>query len=329
MRWLRFSLIFLILCGYQPTQAGDILRIAMASNQDPERSGVYVWLKAFADEMRKAGYDTKIYPNSVLGREQDRTELVELGLIEVNDSGTLEVGVFSPLFQSISLPFLFDDYVHFDHFLHGTAFLNLVNRDTTPHGIRVIDVAFLGGMSGIFNSRRPIARLEDMRGLRLRAMDNTDLVIQNSWSVAGTQVSWEEVSQALQTGVAEGYINPPLVPIIFGHTRKLRYFTNILLMPSTRTIVVSEQWYNRQTSAQRADFDRAVIMARRANRRWAENIQAPELNMLRAAKVIVTEPTLAERRRFVIKTRAVYDQIIPPESVKTALDLADQTRRLP
>lgn len=329
MRWSPFLVLFILLFGGQATQAGETIRISMASNQDKARSGVYVWLQAFADEMRRAGYEVKIYPNSILGREQDRTELVALGLIEVNDSGALEVGVFSPLFQSISLPFLFDNYAHFDRFLHGTPFLNIVNRETTRHGIRVVDVAFLGGMSGIFNARRPVARLEDMQGLRLRAMDNTDLVIQNSWGVTGTQVSWEEVSQALQTGVAEGYINPPLVPIIFGHTRTLRYFTNILLMPATRTITVSEHWYSRQTPAQRAAFDRAVQSARIANRRWADNIQASELNMLRAAKVAVTSPTPTERDRFVRQTRPVYNRIIPPESVKTALDLADQARRLP
>lgn len=329
MWWSRFLTIFFLLCGYQGAQAGEIMRISMASNRDAERSGVYVWLQAFAEEMHKAGYDVRIYPNSVLGREQDRTELVELGLIEVNDSGALEVGAFSPLFQSISLPFLFDDYAHFDRFLHGTDFLNLVNRDTTRHGIRVIDVAFLGGMSGIFNSRRPITRLEDMHGLRLRAMDNTDLVIQNSWNVAGTQVSWEEVSQALQTGVAEGYINPPLVPIIFGHARTLRYFTNILLMPATRTIVVSEQWYSRQTPVQRAAFDRAVKIARAANRHWTDNIQARELSMLATAQVAVTTPKPAERDRFVRQTRSIYDQIIPSASVNTALELANQARRLP
>lgn len=300
------------------------VRIASSSSEDPEKSGVYVWLQAFRLSLEQSGFATELYPNSALGGEQDRTEMLRLGLLQVNDSGSSEIKSFSPLFGSISLPFLFKSTEHFDNLIRGGEFLRRINNDTAPNGLRVVDVAFLGGMTGLFNTKHPVQRLEDLIELRMRAMERSDLMILNAWGVSGTQVAWEEVPQALETGIAHGYFNAPMVPIIFGHTRQIRYFTNLRMTPSLRVIAVSELWFKSLSPDQIKQFTKAVAAGRRANRAWAYDIQQRERNMLESRGITVSEISDHERGRFSARVRDNYHRIIPAKYVKTAIELAER-----
>ena len=69
-----------------------------------------------------------------------------------------------------------------------------------------------------------------------RAMDRRDLVLIETFGASGVQVAWEETPQALQTGIASGYFNPPLAPVLFGHGAYLKYFTDLRVAPAHRLI---------------------------------------------------------------------------------------------
>ena len=79
-------------------------------------------------------------------------------------------------------------------------------------------------MSGLFTARTPIHEIADVERLRLRAMGRLDLLMIEALGASGVQVAWEEVPQALQTGIAQGYFNPPLAPVLTLTRPKLRSF---------------------------------------------------------------------------------------------------------
>ncbi len=324
---MRLLVLIAIFWGGHGVHAADRINIGMASNTDSERSGVYVWVQAFTREMNAAGYETQVYPNSSLGREDERSIQVSLGLLEMNFCAEHEVAMYAPLFKGISLSFLIGSYAEFDRFLHETQFLEEVNSVAASVGLRVVDVAFLGGMGGIFNTRKPLYSLADMEGLRMRAMGKTDLTVINSWGVRGTQVAWEEVAQALQTGIADGYLNPPLVPIMFGHAGQIKYFAKINTAPSYRTLVVSDKWYKSLSPADRAVFEKAVYVARRANRQWSAAMELKEASILKRAGITITEFPAKERARLVAQTRAVYDQILDPKLLPRVMEFVREVER--
>ena len=59
----------------------------------------------------------------------------------------------------------------------------------------------------------------------MRALDELQIQTFEQWGAKGTIVSWSEVPNALQTGVAEGYLNPPFVPLVFGHTCEYSWYS--------------------------------------------------------------------------------------------------------
>ena len=233
----------LALTGCQPAPQSRV-RVALAGSPNDNWNGVWVWMRAFIEAMEAAGSPTSVSTNASLGREEDRTELTGLGLLQLNDAGVSEATALSEMYVVAQLPFLFRDLTHFDQLLADAAFLAEVNEKLARAGLVLIDAAFLGGMSGLFTTQRPVRQIEDMKGLRLRAMDRRDLVLIEAFGASGVQVAWEETPQALQTGIAAGYFNPPLAPVLFGHGAYLKYFTDLKVAPAHRLIVASSKWMN-------------------------------------------------------------------------------------
>jgi TRAP-type C4-dicarboxylate transport system substrate-binding protein len=288
------------------TPRAPVTRLSFSSSMDMARSGSYVWMNRFSEGLRAGGVTTELYPNSTLGREEVRIDMARLGLLALDETGAGQIATYAPLYDALTLPFLFEDYGQFDRFLLQTGFLDEINRQLVPYGLKVVDVAILGGMSGLFNTRQALRQLADFAGLRIRAREHRDLMLLNSWGIRGTQVAWEEIAQALETGIAEGYINPPLVPLIFGHAGQIRHFCDLGIYPSSRTIVMSRRWYERLAVAQQRVVDASVEAARQANRSWAKKVRASELSMLTRNGIEVSRMDAAGLEVVVARARASY-----------------------
>ena len=86
-----------------------------------------------------------------------------------------------------------------------------------PKGARVVSLVAVGGGTGIFNTKHEITKPDDMADLRMRGLDENQMKLFRSWGTNGVVITMPEVANALQTGIASGYINPPFVPFLFGH----------------------------------------------------------------------------------------------------------------
>ncbi|MEM7705333.1 MAG: TRAP transporter substrate-binding protein [Pseudomonadota bacterium] len=309
-----------------PALSSAQVKIALSSTADSQRSGPFVWAQAFASELNRAGMKTTIYPSSTLGNEIVRTEQILLGLLEVNVTGNHEVEMFSELFASLELPFLFESVDEINALVDQTDFLDQVNASALDLGMRVVDFASLGGMSGLFTTHSAVRRLEDVAPLRLRAMSAQQLEYLQNWGSAGTQVAWEEVPQALQTGIAHGYLNPPIVAVQFGHGGQLNYYTDLRFQPSMRTVVVSEKWYQGLDPAQQQVVERAIQHARAAMRDWNKTTEATEFQMLRDIGIEIIELSPEERERFKRRVMPLYSTMASEHVVAKMRELLSKAK---
>ncbi len=72
-------------------------------------------------------------------------------------------------------------------------------------GVRVLAAAPYGFYNFI-NKKRPVNKIEDLDGLKLRTLPNSQLTIK-TWEALGasaTPVSWAEIYTAIKTGVIDG-----------------------------------------------------------------------------------------------------------------------------
>jgi len=300
---------------------------ALAGSANLETNGVWVWMSAFAERLRVAGLSVEVTTNSALGGEADRTELTSLGLLHVNDAGSTELAAYSGAYVAVELPFLFDDTDHFTRFIDAPEFRAWLDADLKAPQLVFADAALLGGMSGLFTANAPVRQISDLAHMRLRAMGRRDLLVIDALGASGVQVAWEEVPQALQTGIAQGYFNPPLAPVMFGHGSQINYFADLGLSASHRPITLSRRWLEGLSPHMRDAVDDAIAAGRAANHAWAHEGRSRDAEALAAIGVEIFVPPEPVRRVFVERAVGAYPSMGAPDVIARAVALAARTRR--
>ncbi|MDU9004351.1 TRAP transporter substrate-binding protein [Sedimentitalea todarodis] len=282
------------------------VKIALDSPPDLEGSGSYVWAHTFAEHLEANGIEAEEFQRGALGGDDELFDQVSQGLLEVSMSPLNIVGSIDKTIYGLRLPYFFTDMEEVDRALDGGGMLEKINAATTPEGVRVLAVDTVGQASGIFNTKKPIKSVADMAGLRMRALDESQIELYKAWGADGTIVSWAEVPNALQTGVADGYLNPNFVPLLFGHTDFLKHYTDAAVSPSLRIAIASEDWYQGLSDADRQTVDDAVAAATAANRAWL-GTQDGVLDQLRDAGVEIQTLDEAARQEFRDASAPAYE----------------------
>ena len=286
---------------------------------------VAVWVRKLQAELLGRGIDTKVFPSSTLGSEIERAEQVILGLLHINLSNGQDAMQYSPLLRSLRMPFVFRSPEEVDCLAHGTEFLERVNHSTRPRGIEVVDVVQVGGMSALFSTQGPIDSMDILRNRRIRAMDRIQLVTIESWGASSVQVAWEEVTTALQTSVADSYLNPPGIPLDWRHTRHLKYMLGLNIFPGIRFVTLSSKWLWGLSEAERSRVIAAIQAARPANRQFAQLSAEQDLRALRDEGVSINLPDETFRDQLTRTVASVYDEFIARRTMAEVQDLL-QTR---
>ncbi|MCP4666858.1 MAG: DctP family TRAP transporter solute-binding subunit, partial [Deltaproteobacteria bacterium] len=150
----------------------------------------------------------KVYAAGQLGKgERELLEGLQLGTIQLAVTATGPVSNFSPNMGVVDLPFLFKDHGHVDKVLDGPVGRELLD-ELEPLGMKGL-AFFENGFRNFTNSRRPLAKPEDFKGLKFRTMENpVHLASVRQLGAQAVPMSWGEVYTSLQTKVIDGQENP-------------------------------------------------------------------------------------------------------------------------
>jgi TRAP-type transport system periplasmic protein len=313
----------LVLAGGAP--AAEV-KIALDSPPDLEKSGTYVWAKAFGDHLKANGMAAKEFPRDALGAEEEKLDQVTQGLLEVSMSDLAKAAQLEPGIFGFNLPYIFDSIEHMDRTILKTELFKKVNDGATKKGVRVLSLVVVGGFSGIANTKKPVNTSEDLKGLRIRAMDKSQAQYIEAWGASTVIVPWAEIYNALQTGIADGYLNAAVVPLLFKHTEVLKYYSDLRYAAPLRLAICSEEWYRKLPADQRKIVDDAAAKATAANRAWQIQIDKTGLEELEKAGTQVTRNTPEQRAQFAKLARTVYEKIVGREVAEAFVKASDANR---
>ncbi|MEW5422700.1 TRAP transporter substrate-binding protein [Amorphus sp. 3PC139-8] len=281
------------------------VKIALDSPPNVTESGSYAWAHAFSEYLNANGMEAEEYQRGALGGDDELFDQVSQGLLEVAMEPLGITASVDNLIYGLRLPYFFSGMEEIDKTLYEGGMLEKINEKLTSSGVRVLAVDTVGQGIGIFNTKHPVKTMADMSDLRMRALDESQIELFKAWGTTGTIVSWAEVPNALQTGVADGYLNPPIVPLLFGHTDFIKYFTNADIAPSLRIAIASEDWYQGLSDDERKTVDAAVEAANKANRQWLKE-QGGVFDRLKEAGVEITELSPEARAEFEKASQTTY-----------------------
>ncbi|EHJ94687.1 TRAP transporter substrate-binding protein DctP [Vreelandella boliviensis] len=283
------------------TLAASTINLSYNGAPDPEKNAVHVFatnLKELIEEKTDNQIELALYPNSMLGEEQERME-------QTMNTPMLNVASFagvSPLVDEIfvsAIPFLFDDFAAARSFFdEGEYWQEVSNALQERAGIDMLAVVEEGGFLAFTNNERPISHPDDFEGLRFRAMDPSQVALYESFGASGTPIPWTETYMALRTGVADGQMNPPMY-IILGSLYEVQdYLTLANIQYSNQFLVGNSEMIAGWDDELRSDFMEAVAEANHNAREHNEDQVEARIAYLEEQGMEVIRPSEEELTAF-------------------------------
>lgn len=146
-----------------------------------------------------------VFPGAQLGEEKAVIEQVQMGAIEFTRLSSGPLAEFSKQLGVFSLPYIFDSNEHMWKFLNGAAGQKLLQ---SIESAKFIGLAYFEPGDRNFYAKKPITKLEDLKGMKIRVIQNKinmDMVA--ALGASATPMPWGEVFSGLQTGVIDAAEN--------------------------------------------------------------------------------------------------------------------------
>jgi len=294
------------LCLAAQAQAADVtIRLAHLNPEDPfaSHSGAMAAVfKSLVESNSNGHIEVQLFPNGQLGKDNEVIEQVRSGLVESTISSSGGMAQHYPLVGVFDIPFAFPNIgvaskVITKDSSFGEKFVGDLEEKT---GLEVLGLLDSGGFFAFTDSKHPIASVEDMDGLRIRTMTlPTHEAMISSLGGQPTPLPWAEVYTALQTGVADGQMNP--VPIIafakFDEVQKYLSITNHLITPYIWTM--NKEFLEGLSEEDQYLIKWAADVATDAGRSMSRVIEASDKGLpALAAKMEVNVVTPEEQAKF-------------------------------
>src|SRR4051812_9016856 len=180
----------------------------------PKTFSYYPAAVAFKEAVDKCGKLTiKLFPEGVLGDQKALMEATKVGSIDISVVASQVSQQLVPEHGVFGLPFVWIKHEEYLKFLQGPISAEL-GKKMEPHGLKVLLFAD-GGSLAVLNSKRPVKTPDDMKGLKLRVMQDP-MQVDMIKAMGGIPVPMgtPEVYSAIQQGQIDG--NATSVQLLYG-----------------------------------------------------------------------------------------------------------------
>jgi TRAP-type transport system periplasmic protein len=249
----------------------------------------------------------EVYPNGQLGQEREVLENLQNGAIEMALTGHDPLATFDPVVSALGMPYIFNDVDHAFRVVDG-EFGQLVKDSLLTKNLRLLEFGE-NGFRVVTNSKRPIEKPEDYKGLKIRSPQApVNLAITNTLGGTATPTPFGETYTALQQGVIDGQENalPQIYDSKYSEVQKYLSITNHLY--GFTTLLIGEPTFSKLTESQQELVLEAGKEAMRAQREYSRNLSENELiGKLEEQGMIINYPDLAP---FKEATKDVYKEFL-------------------
>jgi len=253
-----------------------------------KRSGGKLKLKGFGDA--SLGSDIQMQ-NALIGGAQE---------MMVGSTATL-VGIVKD-FGVYDLPFLFNNEKEADAVLDG-PFGEKLLKSLNDKGLVGL-VYWENGFRNLTNSKRPITKVEDMGGIKLRVMQNPVYIdMFNRFGANAVPLAFSELFTALETGTVDGQENPVTTIQSSKFYEVQKYLTISRHVYSPWIMLASKRWYDGLSADEKKILNEAAVASRDFERKDSREASAQSVAYLKEKGMQINElsPTELDRMREMVK----------------------------
>jgi tripartite ATP-independent transporter DctP family solute receptor len=287
-RWLFAAFAACAAAAALPANAQTTLKMNISVAQN---SHYGVAIDTFAREVEKrtdGRYKVQNFYSGALGAERESIEALQLGTLDLTMTSTGPVPNFVPDVAILDIPFLFRDYAQARAVLDGPIGQDMLQK-FEPKGIHGLAWGE-NGFRNMTNSKHPVMVPEDLKGLKMRTMENpVHIQAYRAFGIIPTPMAFTEVFTALQQGTVDGQENPLSVITAAKLDQVQKYLTLTGHVYSPAVILMSKAQWDKLSAADKQSFNDAAKEAVKANRARIDDDEKKAVADLRAKGMQVVE----------------------------------------
>lgn len=266
--------------------------------------------KRFAELVnQKSGGKLKvnIFAGGQLGGEAVVATSLQSGLIEMSMMGPGLLTGMDKDFGVFDTPFLFNDAKEVDAVLDGPVGKKLLDKlpakslvglSYWDHGFRILT-----------NSKRPVAKLEDLQGLKIRVQQIPVFI--EMFAALGAHavpMPFTELFTAMETKAVDGQENPYISVQVTKFYEVQKYASSTRHAYSPLLVLASKQFWDQLSEQERKVLTDAAEEAKPYQREVSRSLDAKAVEALKKEGMTITEVSPEERNRMREKLKPVIEK---------------------
>jgi tripartite ATP-independent transporter DctP family solute receptor len=247
-----------------------------------------------------------MFPAMQLGGEKEMIEQAQVGALQIARISTGPMGPVVDELNVFNMPFVFRDEAHMRKVIDGPIGKELLDKVTNNPQSRLVVLGWMDAGTRNVYANKPAAKPTDLKGMKIRMMGNPLFVeTMNAMGGNGVAMGFNELFQALQTGVVDGAENNPPTLLAQNHYQvsKVYSLTGHLIIPEI-FVFSKRNW----ETLSKADQDLVRKLSREAQMEqrglWDKMVQESEAK-LKAAGVQFVK---VDKKAFYDATRPVREK---------------------
>jgi tripartite ATP-independent transporter DctP family solute receptor len=253
----------------------------------------------------------QMYPSMQLGGEKETIEQTQIGAIQLL---RVSVGSMGPIVDDINvvnMPFLFRNTAHAEKMMDGPIGQELLDKITASPNAGLVALCWMdSGARSLYNTKRPIKSIEDLKGLKFRVIGNPIFVdMMNALGGNGVAMGYDQVFSALQTGVIDGAENNPPSYVFSNHYTAAKYYslTEHLIIPEV--LVFSKRAWTALSSDDQGLLKKFAREAQLEERELWNKYEQQAMDKAKAAGCQIVE--IGDKKPFQDAVKPVWDKYGP------------------
>jgi len=253
----------------------------------------------------------QMFAAMTLGGEKEAIEQAQLGAIQL---ARVSVGALGPVIDDlnvINLPFLFRDTKHMQKVIDGAIGKELLDKVTSNPNARLVGLCWMdAGARSLYNTKKTIKALGDLKGMKFRVIGNPMFVdMMNALGGNGVAMGYDQVFNALQTGVIDGAENNPPSYVFDNHYTVAKHFSlsEHLIVPEM--LVLSKKTWDALGKDDQALMMKVAGEAQQEERVLWEKYEKQAMDKAVAAGVEIVQ--IADKKAFQDAVKPVWDKYGP------------------
>jgi tripartite ATP-independent transporter DctP family solute receptor len=272
------------------------MRINISVAKDSHQGVGIDTFAAEVDKRTSGRIKIQTFYSGALGAERESIEAVQLGTHELTFTSTGPVPNFVPEARILDIPFLFRDKAHARAVLDGPIGQEMLAKFESK-GFKALAWGE-NGVRHMTNSKRSVNSPDDLKGLKMRTMENpVHVAAYKGLGIVTTPMAFTEVFTALQQGTVDGQENPLSVIMAAKFEQVQKHLTLTGHVYSPAIFLMNKASFDKLSADDKRHFLEAAKVAVKANRDRVDADDARGVQELRAKGMQVVENV--DKGRFI------------------------------